>query len=220
MDGVHDMGGKPQYSGALPVIDLAEPAFHEPWEGKAFALALLANRVSGANLHAFRHAIERVPEAVYLSGYYERWLASAEILLLDSAILAPGAVEARAKKLSGQHVEEPAVPEPHKPTMPSGGGGNLREVDATPLFAVGDRVRTRATTPDTHDRLPSYARGKTGSVTGHLPGQVLPDTAAHFVAENPQHVYRVEFGSQELWGVDAEPFVLTLDLYESYLEKI
>ena len=33
----------------------------------------------------------------YLSGYYRRWLAAAEILLLDSGILAPGAVEARAR---------------------------------------------------------------------------------------------------------------------------
>jgi hypothetical protein len=48
---------------------------------------------------------------------------------------------------------------------------------------------------------------------------VLPDTAAHFVGENPQHVYAVEFPAHELWGEDAEPFTLTLDLYESYLEK-
>jgi len=35
---------------------------------------LLAIRAAGANLHAFRHAIERVPPAQYLSGYYGRWL--------------------------------------------------------------------------------------------------------------------------------------------------
>src|SRR3954466_8162353 len=129
MDGVHDMGGKAEHFGPLPTIDPDEPPFHEPWEGRAFALALLANRVSGANLHAFRHAIERVPEPDYLSGYYERWLASAEILLLDSGILAPGAVEARARTLRGEDVEEPPAAEPRKPDMPSGGGGNLRAVD-------------------------------------------------------------------------------------------
>jgi nitrile hydratase subunit beta len=219
MDGVHDMGGKAQYFGPLPTIDPDEPAFHAEWEGKAFALALLANRVSGANLHAFRHAIERVPEPEYLSGYYERWLASAEILLLDSGLLAPGAVAARAENLRGGRVDEPAVPEPHKPTMPSGGGGNLRTVEAAPAFAVGDAVTTRTSVPSTHDRLPSYARGRTGTVTALQPAQVLPDTAAHFVGENPQHVYAVEFDAHELWGADAEPFTLTLDLYESYLEK-
>jgi nitrile hydratase len=50
------------------------------------------------------------------------------------------------------------------------------------------------------------------------PAQVLPDTHAHFVAENAQHVYAVGFDSAELWGDDAEPFTLTLDLYDDYLE--
>jgi nitrile hydratase len=219
LDGVHDMGGKAEHFGPLPTIDPDEPPFRAEWEGKAFALALLANRVSGANLHAFRHAIERVPEPEYLSGYYERWLASAEILLLDSGILAPGAVAARAENLRGGRVDEPAVPEPNKPTMPSGGGGNLRTVEDSPAFAVGDTVTTRTSVPSTHDRLPSYARGRTGTVAAVQPAQVLPDTAAHFVGENPQHVYAVEFPAHELWGEDAEPFTLTLDLYESYLEK-
>jgi nitrile hydratase subunit beta len=219
LDGVHDMGGKAEHFGPLPAIDPDEPPFRAEWEGKAFALALLANRVSGANLHAFRHAIERVPEPEYLSGYYERWLASAEILLLDSGILAPGAVAARAENLRGGRVDEPAVPEPHKPTMPSGGGGNLRAIEEAPAFAVGDAVTTRTHVPSTHDRLPSYARGKTGIVTALQPAQVLPNTAAHFVGENPQHVYAVAFDAHELWGEDAEPFTLTLDLYESYLEK-
>ena len=221
MERVHDMGGRDRFFGPLPPIDPDEPAFHEPWEGKAFALALLANRVAGANLHAFRHAIERVPEPEYLSGYYERWLASAEILLLDSGILAPGAVEARARKLRGEDVEEPAPPEPHKPEMPSGGPGNLRQVDTPPAFAVGDRVTTRTEidTPTDHTRLPGYARGKTGTVTAVRPAMVFPDTASHFLGENPQRVYDVAFSSEELWGSGAEPATVTIDLYASYLEK-
>src|SRR5881275_1264703 len=112
MERVHDMGGRPRSFGPLPPIDADEPVFHDEWEAKTFALALLANRVAGANLHAFRHAIERVPEEEYLSGYYQRWLASAEILLLDSGILAPGAVESRARRLAGEDVEEPPAAEP------------------------------------------------------------------------------------------------------------
>jgi nitrile hydratase len=49
---------------------------------------------------------------------------------------------------------------------------------------------------------------------------VLPDTNAHFIAENPQHVYAVNFNSTDLWGPDAESFTLSLDLYESYLEAV
>jgi nitrile hydratase subunit beta len=216
---VHDMGGRARFFGPLSPIDPDEKAFPHEWEGKAFALALLANRVSGANLHAFRHAIERVPEPEYLSGYYERWLASAEILLLDSGILAPGAVESRARRLAGEDVEEPPAAEPRKPDMPSGGGGNLRAVDQPPAFAVGDPVQTRAETRAPHTRLPSYARGKRGTVTALRPGQVFPDTAAHFIGEHPQHVYTVEFSSRELWGDDAEPDTVILDCFESYLKK-
>jgi nitrile hydratase len=216
---VHAMGGQARFFGPLPPIDPDEKVFPHEWEGKAFALALLANRVSGANLHAFRHAIERVPEPEYLSGYYERWLASAEILLLDSGILAPGAIESRARRLAGEDVEEPPAAEPHKPDMPSGGGGNLRAVDRPPAFAVGDPVQTRAETRAPHTRLPSYARGKRGTVTALRPAQVFPDTAAYFIGEYPQHVYTVEFSSRELWGDDAEPATVTLDCFESYLKK-
>src|SRR3954470_7259135 len=212
MTRVHDMGGRARFSGPLPPIDPEEPVFSAEWEAKAFALALLANRVSGANLHAFRYALERVPEEEYLSGYYNRWLASAEILLLDSAILAPGAVEARARRLHGEDVEEPAVPEPHKPSMPSGGGGNLRAVETPPAFAVGDTVTTRADEPAPHTRLPAYARGKRGTVVALRPAQVFPDTAAEFTGENPQHVYEVRFDLAELWGDGAEPGSLTIDL--------
>ncbi len=219
MERVHDMGGRTRYFGSLPPIDPDEPAFPHEWEGKAFALALLANRVAGTNLHAFRHAIERVPEPDYLSGYYERWLASAEILLLDSGILAPGAVEARARRLRGEDVEEPPAPEPHKPDMPSGGGGNLRAVDQPPAFTAGDTVTTRAEVRAPHTRLPAYARGKTGTVTALRPAAVFSDTAAYFIGEFPQHVYTVEFSSGELWGEDAEPATVTLDLFECYLEK-
>lgn len=219
MDGIHDLGGMHGF-GRVQRIDAGEPVFRERWEAKVFALALLANRVAGANLHAFRHAIERVPPAEYLSGYYERWLGSAENLLLDSGILAPGAIDARARRLRGEDVAEPAVPVPHKPTMPSGGGGNLRQVETPAAFTVGEQVRTRTHSPAHHTRLPRYARGRLGTVTAVQPGQVLPDTAAHFVAENPQHTYQVSFGSTELWGPGAETFDLTLDLYESYLEPV
>jgi nitrile hydratase len=80
-------------------------------------------------------------------------------------------------------------------------------------------VRTSTDTPTDHTRLPAYARGKEGTVRALRPGHVLPDTAAHFLGENPQHVYEVAFTSDQLWGSGAEPATVTLDLFESYLEK-
>jgi nitrile hydratase len=40
------------------------------------------------------------------------------------------------------------------------------------------------------------------------------------VGENPQHCYTVDFDSRELWGSDAEPFRLSLELFEPYLEPL
>lgn len=221
MDGVADMGGKTRFFGRLPAIERDEAVFPHEWEGRAFAVSLLANRAAtSSNLHAFRHALERVPETEYLASYYGRWLASAEILLTDSGILAPGAVQARARVLRGESVEEPPDPEPRKPSMETAGGGNMRTIEAPPAFQVGDRVRATKDAASGHTRLPAYVRGHMGTVTALRPGQVLPDTAAHFIGENAQHVYGVEYDAHELWGPDSEAFSLTIDLFEPYLEKV
>ena len=216
MDGIHDLGGMQGFG--RTITPRSEPTFAEPWEGKAFALGLLAIRVSGTNLHAFRHAINRVPPREYLGSYYDRWALGAQNLLADSGIVSEAEVEARAARLSGEDAEEPPSPEPHKPEMASGGAGNLRSLETPPAFNVGDTVRTRDLDPAGHTRLPRYVRRRTGTVAAILPAQVFPDSAAHFLGEDPQHVYAVEFASAELWGPGAEPFSLTIDLYEPYLE--
>ncbi len=48
---------------------------------------------------------------------------------------------------------------------------------------------------------------------------MFPDTNAHFKGEHPQFVYTVQFDSHELWGDGAEVFTVTIELFESYLEK-
>jgi nitrile hydratase beta subunit len=218
VDGIADMGGR-QGFGRVPPLT-AEPPFGEPWEGKAFALALLSIRAAGANTPAFRYALERVPPQDYLASYYHRWLIASQIMLADSGILSAEQVAARAARLSGGDQAEPEPPEPHKPQMPSGGPGNLRTLDTPPAFAVGDRVRTADLHTGSHTRLPGYVRRRTGTVTAIRPAAIYPDTAAVFAGEDPQHCYAVEFDSRELWGPDAEPFRLSIDLYEPYLERV
>jgi nitrile hydratase len=220
VDGIADMGGTTGW-GAVRRPTPGEKVFADTWEGRAFALTLLTmGRVSGQNLDAFRHALERLDRDAYLNdGYYGRWLSAAELMLVDSAILAPGAIEARARNLRGEQVEEPPIPEPNKPNYAPTAAGSLRTVDVAPAFAVGDRVRTRNTPSPGHTRLPRYVRGRTGTVEIIQPAALLPDTHAHFQGENPQHVYSVRFDSRELWGDDAESFTLTIELFESYLEK-
>lgn len=220
MDGIADMGGTPGW-GAVKAPTRDEPVFADAWEGRAFALTLLSmGRVSGQNLDAFRHALERLDREHYLDvdGYYARWLNAAELMLVDSAILAPGAVEARARTIGGEAVEEPPVPEPAKPDYAPTAVGSLREVPDPPRFAVGDRVRAKDMKPAGHTKLPRYVRGHVGVVETIQPAHLLPDTHAHFQGENPQHVYSVRFDSRELWGPDAEDFTLTIELFDSYLE--
>ncbi|MEV6026396.1 nitrile hydratase subunit beta [Streptomyces sp. NPDC052036] len=220
MEGVADMGGT-QGWGPVHPPRREEPVFEEGWQRKAFALAILSSRVAsgGVNTDAFRHAMERLDRAAYLDdGYFGRWLNTGELTLTERSVLAPGAIEARARNLRGEHVEEPPVPVPDRPHYAPTAEGSLRSVDAAPAFGVGEHVRAKDISPAGHTRLPGYVRGHTGVVALIQPAHVLPDTNAHFLGENPQHVYSVRFDSRELWGADAEPFALTMEMYESYLE--
>jgi nitrile hydratase beta subunit len=217
VDGIHDMGGTQGWGRVTIPPD--EPVFAEPWEAKAFAFGALSARLSGQNLDAMRHAIDRQHPYDYLAdGYYGRWLGCVETMLVDSGVLAPGAVVARARKLRGEEVSEPAEPVLNKPDYQPTAPGSIRQIDSEPRFAPGDRVRTRPWAHAGHTRLPRYTRAHSGTIVAVRPAQVLPDSNAHFVAESAQHVFAVAFDSSELWGDGAESFVLTLDLYDDYLE--
>ena len=219
MDGIADMGGTEGWGPVHPP-SRDEPVFAEPWQGRAFALTTNATRLSGRNLDAFRHAIERLDRSAYLDdGYYGRWLNASELMLTDSAILAPTAIDARARNLRGEQVAEPPTTVPDRPDYAPSAPGSLRTVDTAPAFATGERVRAKDMSPPGHTRLPGYVRGHTGVVEVVQPAAVLPDTNAHFLGENPQYVYSVRFDSRELWGPGAEPFAITADLFESYLER-
>ncbi len=218
MDGIHDMGGTSGW-GKAQRPDPAERVFPQAWEGRAFALALLSMRVSGTNLDAFRHSMERLDRARYVDDtYYGRWLNGAENLLIDSGIIAPGAIDARARHLLGEEATEPAVPEPHKPDYAPTGPGSLRTVETPPAFATGQRVRAKNISPAGHTRLAKYVRGHSGVIERIQPSALLPDRHAHFLGENAQHVYSVRFDGQELWGASSEPLTVNIDLFESYLE--
>jgi nitrile hydratase beta subunit len=220
MDGIADMGGTPGWGPVRPPRR-DEPVFAELWQGRAFALTLLSIRVSGQNVDAFRHALERLDRNAYLDdGYYGRWLNGSEVMLTDSAILAPGAIDARARNLRGEHIEEPPIPAPDRPDYAPTAEGSLRTIDTEPRFNVGDAVRARNISPVGHTRLPRYVRGHAGVIEMLQPAAVLPDTNAHFQGENPQHVYSVRFDSRELWGADTEPFTLTIEMFDSYLEPM
>lgn len=223
MNSVHDIGGM---DGFGPVREEAnEPVFHEPWEARVFGMTLLRAGVPNPpTLDAGRHRLECLPPAQYLSStYYERWLAGQEALLLEAGTLTREAVDAKV----AQFAADPTLPMPRRedPAFAAeirrivrDGRPVTRAIKAKPRFAVGDRVVTRNLHPHGHTRMPRYTRNKRAVIVAHHGAHVFPDTNAHGLGENPQHLYTVRISARELWGDSAEPNECVLiDLWESYL---
>jgi nitrile hydratase subunit beta len=207
MDGVHDIGGL-QGFGAVERVP-AEPVFGEEWERRAFAatMAVLGTLQSGGAV--FRHSIERMDPAHYLSSsYYEHWLTAASTLLVEAGVISQAELERRAGG--------PApVSNAARGTPPRVPGSRLEG-----RFAVGDRVRVREWHPDGHTRAPRYVQGKRG-VVARVDGPAnLPDVEAHGGGLVSDPTYSIRFSAAELWGEgggDGE--VIYVDLWEFYLEE-
>jgi nitrile hydratase len=83
-------------------------------------------------------------------------------------------------------------------------------------FSVGDRVRVRLSDPSGHTRVPSYIRGRTGTVVATDGEHLLPDdVVAHVDAPRRQVVYAVRFLADDLFGSGHHS--VTVDLWEAYL---
>jgi nitrile hydratase len=216
VDGVHDMGGM---HGFGPVIrdpgDRAvdEPAFHEPWEGRAVGL-MIATLAKGLRSGSLRPSIEEIEPATYLaSTYYERWARAVEAGLVAEGSVTSAEIDRRAATAGGRPTRSQASdPELsaaipaflNRPTPTSG-----EPVAAE--FGVGDRVTVRRMAPVGHHRCPRYVRGATGTVERINGGWPHPD------GDTPEAVYTVRFPMRDLWGDDAEPGALFIDLWERYL---
>ncbi len=98
MNGIHDLGGM---HGLGPVVrEENEPVFHEPWEGRAFALFATTFVFAGYTVDEFRHAIEKMPPAHYLeSSYYEHWMAAFEEVLMKRGFITREQLDARIAQL-------------------------------------------------------------------------------------------------------------------------
>ena len=100
------------------------------------------------------------------------------------------------------------------------GASTRVDVDVAPRFQPGDAVLVRNLNPETHTRLPRYARGKRGVIELDNGVFSFNDTNAHGLGHHPQHVYSVRFAARELWGAAAnERDSLYLDLFDDYLDS-
>jgi nitrile hydratase len=219
VNGVHDMGGM---HGMGPIHhEQNEPVFHEPWEGRVYAITRVLRAGRGRqNLDNSRYLIELLPPAEYLRmSYYEKWLARLLKQVVDNGVITAAELES-GQPAPGSPKATPAVTPAMVPAMVSRRVSARREAAVKPRFKAGQRVRARNINPTGHTRLPRYARGKQGVVNLDHGVFLFPDTNAAFLGEKPQHVYSVRFASRELWGeqASARDFIY-LDMWDDYLER-
>jgi nitrile hydratase len=217
MNGVHDMGGMHGMGPIAPEAD--EPVFHEPWEGRVFALNRAIGALGKSNIDASRHARERIPPADYLRmSYYEKWLDGLITVLEESGLVTHSEVES-GRSAPGTPKAIPPLRAEEVAGLVAERGWFERPVNAPPRFAVGQTVRAKKINPAGHTRLPRYARGSAGVVDRIHGAHVFPDSNAHFRGESPQHLYSVRFSARELWGeAAAARDNVYIDLWEDYLE--
>jgi nitrile hydratase beta subunit len=206
MDGIHDLGGMQGFGPV--VVEPDEPAFHEPWEATARALMAVVSGAVDASGGEFRHSIERMNPAHYLtSSYYEHWLTGAATLAVEHGIVGTQELETRAG--GSFPLSRPARPDP----VAGPGPGSTQ-----PRFGIGDRVRVRDWHPFGHTRCPRYVRGHAGVVVRVDQAASLPDVEAHSDRRRIEPTYSVRFESSELWHDGQPADVVHVDLWNSYLE--
>jgi nitrile hydratase beta subunit len=217
MDGIHDLGGMEGF-GPVPVKagDAHFPDL-EDWEKRMWGLSRNA-LAPGITIDWFRHGIERMVPADYLSfAYFNKWCANYLMLMLDNGTIT-------MEDVKRGHVENPEPPAAAKTlgdTLEINRKANFNftiEALAAPVFAVGQRVRTHRHISSNHTRLPRYARDRRGTIIFHHGCHALPDEGAKGNHVGG-HLYTVSFAAAELWGSEADPRdTVTLDLWESYLD--
>ena len=215
MDGIHDMGGM---DGFGPVeAEQNEPPFHARWEGRVMAMQRAMGYAGAWHIDHSRYAQERIPPHIYLNAsYYQKWALAMETNLLERGF-------AGKDELDAGHALRPAKPLPRKLT--SDLTANLtrasffRPPQGPQRFQPGDRVRTKNIHPQTHTRLPRYARDKVGVVERCHGCHLFPDSVASNLGENPQWLYTVVFDGPELWGPDSDPTLkVSIEAFEPYLD--
>ena len=94
MTGVNDLGGSPGGP-----IDKTQHEI-EDWEHLADALTIVLDKKGVKTTDEHRRAQESLPPDLYGElGYYERWIAATEMLLVEKGILTREEIDAKAEEL-------------------------------------------------------------------------------------------------------------------------
>lgn len=216
MNGGADLGGMMGFGPVRSEPDA--PNFHADWEARVMGMVVALGAAGQWNLDQSRFARESLPPGDYLNlTYYEIWLNAATNLMRARGMIT------EAELAEGRAITPPApikrkLAPADVPAAIAKGGPVDRPAQTEPAFAVGDTVHTLNIHPDSHTRLPRYARDKTGQIERIHGHHVFPDTNARGEGEQPSWLYKVSFEARGLWGDRAHPGDrVTLDLWEPYL---
>ena len=222
MNNIHDMGGMHGF-GPVPREE-NEPVFHEPWEGRLFAMSVSGMVRFYPSTDGGRHGLEKFSPAEYVSTpYYERWLLRTQRRLVELSIVTQEELDDRIRYY--QEHPDAEVPRREDPAIVEQVVQRVRnrmpvpsETGKAPRFKVGDAIRTINEHPKGHHRLPRYARGRNGVISDWYGYHDLADDLAQG-DHNAEALYSVKFDAAELWGDSAEgQGSVYLDLWDSYLE--
>ena len=216
MNSVHDMGGTDGFGKVA--VEQNEPPFHARREGRVLAMQRSLGYAGAWHIDHSRFAQEQLPPQVYLAAsYYQRWALAMEYNLLNRGYVAPDELDAGRALRAGKPLNR-------KLTLDAVPGSMMRssfyrQQQAPARFKPGDRVRTKNMHPQTHTRLPRYARDKLGVVELIHGCHAYPDSVATDRGDDPQWLYTVVFDGREIWGADADPTLkISIDAFEPYLE--
>lgn len=222
MNNIHDMGGMHGFGSVHREEN--EPVFHEPWEGRLFAMSVSGMVRFYPSTDGGRHALEKFSPAEYVSTpYYERWLLRTQRRLVEMGIVTQEELDDRIRYY--QDHPDAEVPRREDPALVGQVVQRVRnrmpvpsKTGKAPRFKVGDAIRTINEHPKGHHRLPRYARGRSGVISDWYGYHDLADDLAQG-DHNPEALYSVKFDANELWGDSAEGSgSVYLDLWDSYLE--
>ncbi|MDV3125325.1 nitrile hydratase subunit beta [Mycobacterium sp. 21AC1] len=103
MNGIHDVGGK-DGMGAVQTED-NEPVFHGEWDRDVFSVIGLYFASGLCPLDEFRHSIEVMDPAEYLSTpYYVHWLRAAENLGFQNGLFTKEELAQRVAELAAREM--------------------------------------------------------------------------------------------------------------------
>ena len=221
-NGAHNMGG--MHGFGRVDYDPNEPVFHEPWEGRIYAMMMCLGPYDVLGPDGLRAALESLEPSTYLgSTYYERWMKVIERALLAKGFLTKEELDVKTEHFR-VHADELPIrrvdPALAQQTVDAVYDWNTphQDTDIKPRFSPGDAVWVRNIHPKGHTRLPRYVRGKQGVVVRFYGVEDFHDVMPEGAAKGPQPVYNVRFEGTELWGDSAEANqALHIDMWESYL---